>query len=195
MIPKILHRVVPQVIPDRFEEFWQGWCDLHPDWVHMTWQDPLDADRWRLGFLFDRCTAGAQLAGLVRLEAVWEHGGVYLDMDVEPVRPLDELLDNRCFFGSEDGIILTDAVFGAERNHPGIGACLQRFIDGFWSPDPSATGPRFTTDTLAGRSDVTVLQKDAFYAYLCDEPHRAGEQFPGSFGVHRWNHSWKDWDQ
>jgi hypothetical protein len=48
---------------------------------------------------------------------------------------------------------------------------------------------------LAGRSDVTVLPKDAFYPYLWDEPERAGELFPQSVGVHRWNHSWKDWDQ
>jgi hypothetical protein len=68
VIPKILHRCVPEVVPDRYAEFWDRFCAMHPDWQHVTWQDPLNPDDWELGFLFDRCTAGAQLAGLVRLE-------------------------------------------------------------------------------------------------------------------------------
>jgi len=195
VIPKILHRVVPEEVPDRFEEFWQRFCAMHPDWEHLTWRDPLDPADWELGHLFDRCTAGAQLAGLVRLEVVWRHGGVYVDMDMEPLRPFDDLLAHQCFFGTEGNGVLTDAVFGAERHHPGIRACVDRFLDGFWHPSPSVTGPLHTTAVLGNRADVTVLPQHIFFPYLWTEPERADEEFPDSYAVHRWNHSWKDWDQ
>lgn len=43
----------------------------------------------------------------VRLKVVYEHGGVYLDTDVEIIKPLDELLKNKAYFGFEDGSILS----------------------------------------------------------------------------------------
>ena len=195
MIPKVFHRVVPEVVPEPFEAFWCKFQELHPNWVFHTWQDPLDPDDWELGFLHRRCTAGAQLAGLVRLEVVWRYGGFYVDMDTEPLRPFDPLRVHQCVFGTEGNGVLTDAIFGAEREHPGIRACIDRFLDGFWHLSPSVTGPLHTTAVLGGRPDVTVLEREAFYPYLWTEPDRAGEEFPNSFAVHRWNHSWKNWNQ
>ena len=37
-----------------------------------------------------------------RLDIIYEHGGIYLDTDVEMVRSFDSLLENECFFGFED---------------------------------------------------------------------------------------------
>lgn len=193
MIPRILHRVVPEVVPDRFEEFWGRWRELHDGWELMTWQDPIDPADWELGWLHGRCTAGAQLAGLMRLEVVYRFGGVYVDMDLEPVRPFDELLDHRCFIGTEGNGVLTDAVFGAERHHPGIRACIDLLASGFWSRNPSETGPLLTTRMLSGRDDVTVLPQAAFYPYLWHEAEV--EPGPGTYAIHRWNHSWKAWNE
>lgn len=51
----------------------------------------------------------------VRLQVVYEHGGIYLDTDVELLRRPDELLNNRAFFGFEDtDHINTGLGFGAE---------------------------------------------------------------------------------
>lgn len=194
MIPRMFHRVVPEVVPDRFEEFWERFKRLHPGWEFVTWQDPLDPADWETGFLFDRCTAGAQLAGLVRLEVIWRYGGFYVDMDMEPLRSFEPLREHQCVFGTEGNGVLTDAIFGAEQHHPGIRACVDRFLRGFWHENPSMTGPLHTTHVLGGRPDVTVLEQKAFFPYLWTEPERAGEEFPDSFAVHRWNHSWKHWD-
>lgn len=51
----------------------------------------------------------------VRLRIVHEHGGIYLDTDVELKKPLDDLLVHRAYFGFEDGKhINTGLGFGAE---------------------------------------------------------------------------------
>ena len=52
----------------------------------------------------------------VRLKVVYEHGGIYLDTDVELIKNIDHLLDNNAYFGFEDGVhIATGLGFGAER--------------------------------------------------------------------------------
>ena len=35
----------------------------------------------------------------IRLKVVYEYGGIYMDTDVELIKPLDSLLDNKLYFG------------------------------------------------------------------------------------------------
>lgn len=200
MIPRILHRVVPEHTSDEAEAFWSAWCAMHPAWGHITWRDPLDPSEWELGHRFAECTAGAQLAGLVRLEAIWRHGGVYVDSDFQPLRPLDDLLRNPCFIGTEDGHFLTDALFGAERSHPGIRSCIDRVATMPMSIGPAGTGPELVTAILTGRPDVTVLAQRMLYPYSFHERWRReglepfARTFPDSYAVHHWAFSWDGWD-
>lgn len=54
----------------------------------------------------------------VRLKVVYEHGGIYLDTDVELKKSLDSLLDYAAYFGFEDGVcIATGLGFGAIKGH------------------------------------------------------------------------------
>ncbi|MGH7533990.1 MAG: galactosyltransferase-related protein, partial [Gemmatimonadales bacterium] len=86
-IPRILHRVVPEISPPESELWWLQFAALHPDWTLMTHRDPLQPADWPLTARYwTKCRTGAQLAGLVRLEALWRWGGVYVDQDVEPYR-------------------------------------------------------------------------------------------------------------
>jgi hypothetical protein len=192
VIPRILHRVVPTVVPPTFEAYWVRFRELHPGWELRTWADPLDPDEFESGRLFSECVSGAQLAGLVRLEIVHRYGGVYVDMDVEPLRSLEPLLGYECFIGTEDGRVLTDAVIGAVPGHPGIRACLDRAMAMPMTAGPWATGPGVVTAVLSQRSDVEVLPPRVFYPYSWTEPWRVGEDFAaqGAVAVHRWNASW-----
>lgn len=195
MIPRILHRTVPADVPPEWDANWDRWRQMHPDWQHITWSDPLDPDDWELGHLHPHCRSGAQLAGLVRLEAIWRHGGVYVDADFEPLRPLDDLLAHPLFIGTEDGQVLTDALFGAEPGHPGLRRCINRvaamdMAEGAW-----ATGPGVTTAELTGRPGVTILAARCLYPYHYSEPHRRHEDFatttPEAWAVHHWAASWQ----
>lgn len=195
-IPRRLIRCVPVVVPDRFEGFWLRWQALHPGWELVTVQDPIDPADWPLtGHLFADCVHGAQVAGLVRLEAVHRWGGVYVDADMEPLRPIDDLLAHPCFIGTEDGTHLTDAMFGAERGHPGIGNALRRVVEMAMSAGPQATGPLNTTAALAGRDDVTVLARRMLYPFDYRERERTHEDWatlsPESYAAHHWAFSWR----
>lgn len=202
MIPHILVRTVPSVSPAHAEELWDKARTLHPDWRHITYRDPLDtalfpltAPSWPL------CRSGAQLAGLVRLEALWTHGGIYLDSDLEVFRPLDPLLSCSGFGLWEDETVVPDFVLGARSRHPAIGECLALALERLrststdWRTGPGSwsTGPGVTTTVLPGRNDFLLLPPHSFAPYHYSEPHRAGESFeavPYVFGAHRWAHSW-----
>ena len=166
---------------------------LHPTWEHRTWKDPLDPEDFELGFLFGSTVAGARLAGLVRLEILYRHGGVYVDMDMEPVRALDSLLCHELFIATEDGNTLTDAVIGSRARHPGLRACLDELKHTSMKAGPLATGPALVTRTLSGRPDVSVLSPESFYPAKFDALRRHGTATAisdATYAVHHWHRSW-----
>lgn len=57
----------------------------------------------------------AFVSDYARLDIVYQHGGIYLDTDVELVRPLDPLLNERAFMGIEySGCVATGLGIGGE---------------------------------------------------------------------------------
>src|SRR5690606_32786782 len=165
-IPRVLHRTVPLETDAQVEEWWDRFAAMHPDWDLRTWREPLDpADFPLTGHLFDRCANGAQKAGLVRLELLATHGGVYVDSDVEPIRPPGALTHLPAFAGWEDERVVPDAVLGAAPGHPAIKECLARaiaLVEG-GSQDAWETGPGVTTTILPWRDDVLLLPPGSFY--------------------------------
>ena len=66
----------------------------------------------------------------VRLQVVHEQGGIYLDTDVELRKPLDHLMENRAWFGFEDGkCVNTGCGFGAEAGHPILREIMEDYRD------------------------------------------------------------------
>lgn len=198
MIPRILHRVVPCITSDEVERFWQQARELHPDWDLRTWRDPLDPVDWSITAPhWDRCDNGAQFAGLIRLEALYRDGGVYLDSDFETYRPFDSLTGAAVFAGYEDSKVIPDAVLGAEQGHPAIKACLDLAIErldtsGWRSAWES--GPGVTTEVLRGCDEALLLPPESFYPYPYTETRRRNEDHrtrcPAAFGAHHWAASW-----
>jgi len=193
VIPRVLHRTVPAQTDVEVEAWWQGWVDLHPGWECCTWRDPLDpADFPLTSSWWDRCTSGAQMAGLIRLEVLLRYGGIYLDSDVAPVRALGPLLWLLGFSAWESREVAPDAVLGAMAAHPAVARCLElaleRLDQGAWH-----SGPGVTTEVLPGRHDWLLLPPETFYPYPPGATERAGEDFsalPWCFGVHHWRGSW-----
>lgn len=203
MIPARLIRTVPNRTDDQVERWWSEACAMHPGWDHLTFRDPVDPKRFPFTSPhWGRCTSGAQLAGLIRLEALWRWGGVYLDSDVEVYRSFEPLRQVAMFAAYEDAGVVPDAVLGATAGHPAVRACLELAVDrlvadeGDWRTRGAwGTGPGVTTTVLAGRTDVLVLPPAAIYPwhYTEDPPtdrDRFAADHPWAFCAHHWRHSW-----
>jgi mannosyltransferase OCH1-like enzyme len=172
MIPRILHFSVP----DRISRAQSGCIErakaLNPTWDVKVWHDDT-LQGGRLSHLLAKCNSGAQRGDLIRLDALIEMGGVYLDTDFLVHRSLDPLIDNYTFFiCSEDGYNLTNAAFGATPRHPALLAIsdtlLKREPD--WSLPPNeTTGPGLFSTVLKWRSDIALLPRDTFYQYNYNE--------------------------
>lgn len=197
MIPKNLFRTVPETTTSQVETWWLWATEIHQEWNCVTYRDPLDpADFPLTGHLWDLCHHGAQKAGLIRLELIYTHGGVYIDSDVQVHRSFLDLLGLRMFAGWESETIIPDAIFGAEAGHPALeeliqaASCLLKLGYGPWE-----TGPGVFTDLLPGRQDVTLFPPATFYPYHWSKKKSAAAKanygrYPWTYAQHNWHASW-----
>lgn len=196
-IPAILHRVVPEQPNVESDGWWAQFAEMHPGWELRTHRDPLDPADWPLTSpRWGDAANGAQFADMIRLEALLRFGGVYVDQDVEPIRPLDPLLHVPAFAAWEDHRCVPNAVMGAVPDHPAIRACLDLMLSRLPGPTWPA-GPGVLTDILPGRPDVLLLPPESFYPVHYKDPRRdekfatfRADAHPSTFVVHRYWGSW-----
>lgn len=118
MIPKIIHycwfgRGEKPKKARRCIESWKRFC---PDYQIIEWnEDNFDVHMNGYTEMCVREKKWAFLSDYVRLLVLFREGGIYFDVDVELVRPIDELLQNPAYFGFEtDQYVNTGLGFGAE---------------------------------------------------------------------------------
>lgn len=206
MIPRILHRVVGKTSAPQYEEWWKKAQELNPGWEPMTHRDPLIRGDWpATGDAWNLTVSGGQFASLVRLEALWRWGGIYLDQDVECYRSFEPLRPLAGFAAWEDPGVVPDAVMGFEKHHPAIGECIERAKATLLKPvrpkridQVIDTSVRVTTAVFVGRLDVLLLPPGSFYPYhysVKDEQRDWGhdQMQPWAFCAHHWHAtSWDD---
>src|SRR4051794_36036393 len=195
MIPRIFHHIWPgsDPMPKEVERLRNTWRDHHPEWELRLW-GVADLHSLDNQSLFDRAPSYAQKADIARYEVVRRCGGVYLDTDMECLRPIDELLsDDLAFFaGREASGSVNISMFGATPGHPLLGevvaalpvSCLVNRGLGV----NSQTGPGLLTDVVRrhrweSHPSVRIFPPPFFYPYDWSEPWRRKEQFRTAFAV------------
>lgn len=191
-IPHTLHFVTgdrpSQLVQDRIGKI----SSLHPNWTVHHWTDSAPPEGGRLSVYYGKANSGAELADLMRIDAIWKYGGIYIDSDFVIERPLDPIADNHQFFiASEDGDFPTNALFGAVAGHAALDALIDTLLkhEPDWTqPANKATGPHFFKRICQWRSDVDVLPRETFYPYGWADAPRAAHRL--SYGIHLWDGSW-----
>lgn len=136
MIPKIIHYVWlgDSPIPETMKKCMKSWKTMMPDYEWMCWNDEsiklIDSIFIKEALLEKKW---AFASDVVRLYALYHHGGIYLDTDVMVYRSFDPLLSHHAFIGRENSMHieghrtenhLTTCCFGAEKGNPFIAKCL-----------------------------------------------------------------------
>jgi mannosyltransferase OCH1-like enzyme len=103
VIPRILHQTWKTTdIPDEWQACVESWKTLHPQWQYKLWTD--DTGRWFIqnhypDFLniYDAFSYNIQRADAIRYCLLHAFGGVYVDLDMECLQPLEPLLSGHAF--------------------------------------------------------------------------------------------------
>lgn len=224
MIPRRLHRIWlgGRQRPGRYDRYWAEWQDMHPDWELTTWTEEnlpqlrnaaayesvaLTARSAGISMTHERAVA-VQRADIVSYELVWRFGGVYINCDMSPLRPLDPLLEFEAFAGLEDDVYLCNAVLGGIQGSPVFDQVIHslrfRLREHAGAGMEVQTGPHALTEIArALPSHITELPRETFYyvhhgaippggdaSGFEDDARRAG-----AYALHHWGHVSQEGDR
>ena len=188
-IPRVVHWLWlgTLAVPHIFEQYAERWKVHHPSWETRLWrEDALPA--LSCPEAIDHSTGFKRRYDILRLEILRQCGGVIVDMDVEPIRPLDPLLPGvSAFVGRIGEKHIGNQVLGATPGHPFFERAVERLrantdVAGNAS---QTSGKDFLKQLLSEYpEDVTVFPARTFYYEPSFDPPRRPHDFSDVYAVH-----------
>jgi mannosyltransferase OCH1-like enzyme len=184
VIPRTIHQIWlgPDPVPEEHGPWIESWKRHHPLWEHRMWtEDNLPDDPIRREVL-DRLRIPVERADILRLEVLYRYGGVYVDTDLECLRPLDGVLAGESFVGVQlKPQRVTNTFIAASAGHVVLERALQQLrpLQVYWTtsspsgPLKQVAGPPFLQRLLSGRTDVKLLDPPTFFPSSREERKRA----------------------
>jgi mannosyltransferase OCH1-like enzyme len=198
-MPKTIHYcwLSGDPVPETLQVCMKSWKEKLPDYKFILWnfdRFDINSSLWVKQAFAAKKYAFA--ADVVRLFAVYNHGGIYLDMDVEIVKPFDDLLKNNVMLAYENNKSKTieAGCFGAEKGHPFVKACYDYFFGREFSLktiDDGYTLPRIMKKIHIENSEfhgLPVYAEDYFTA----KKFRTGviKTTKNTYAIHHFTGSW-----
>ena len=208
MIPKIIHFVWVGGKPlnEMAEKCIASWKKYCPDYEIKRWdesnfdisenkycKEAYDNKKW------------AFVSDYIRLRVLYEFGGIYMDTDVEVVKPLDGFLNLPAFSGFESEKEIPTGIIAAEKNNLWIKNLLDDYVGRHFVKEDGTldyttnvtlitenTKKQFPNlqlnNTLQELRDVTFFPKDYFcpLSYKDRKLHKTNN----TYTIHWFNGSW-----
>lgn len=208
MIPKIIHYCWfgGNPLPELAKKCIDSWKKYCPDYEIIRW-DETNYDLHKNQFVENayRSQKWAFLTDYVRLDVVYQMGGIYLDTDVELIESLDSLLTMKCYMGMEKpGRVATGLGFGAEKQHHFLLENMKEYEQSNFFRKNGVFSPRTCVEITSNLfemcglkknnslqiiSDVVILPVD----YLCPQDMETGKITitKNTYSIHHYSASWK----
>ncbi len=122
MIPKKIHYCWfgGGEMPAEYQEYIESWRKHCPDYEIIRW-DESNYDITKNDYMREACENKKYgfVPDYARLDIIYNEGGIYLDTDIEIIKPLDELLELEAFCGEEKSskYVALGLGFGAEKGN------------------------------------------------------------------------------
>ncbi len=218
MIPKIIHLcwLSGAPYPRKIRLCIDTWKKFCPDYQIMLWDttrfDVYSMPWTRQAFETKKY---AFAADYIRLHAVYNHGGIYLDSDVEVLKSFDDVLDLPYFVCQEvDSKSIELAAFGAEKGTPWVKTAMswyqnRNFIENAGSMHLEVQprimkrllSKKYKWTVVSGKEEVVrdyrklcVLPCDWFNAHPIMDKKRGPEYMvtENTHSIHHYAGQWRD---
>ena len=192
-IPKIIHQTWKTAqVPAKWQAWQASWQRFHPEWRYMLWTD---ADNRRFieehypDFIatYDAYSYNIQRADAIRYFILHHFGGLYVDLDIECLRPVDDLVLDKPFIIAYEPRIHAEQLGEARMVGNAFMASipgslpLVRIIETLSTRNPrildhsgvlQTTGPKMVNAALRGFDEnaMRILDEYVFYPYPNDSP-------------------------
>ena len=206
-IPKIIHycwfgkNEYPPIMKKCLKS-WQAYC---PDYQFVLWnEDNFDVNSSEWTRQAYEAKKYAFVADYVRLRAIKEYGGVYLDIDQELIKPLDAFLAHRAFLGfmREDSVSM--GIIGAEPHHPTICALFKHYdnrkfivnskqdllpITDWVTERLINDGLKLNDSVQEINGGVVIYSREYFFFFFCTQPKSLKSK--RTVSIHHWAMTWR----
>ena len=197
MIPKKLHYCwfSGEPFPEIIQRCIDSWHKFLPDFEWVKWDaEKARATRipWVLEALEQKKWAFA--ADAVRLYALYTEGGLYLDTDVEVLRPFEDILQQPYLFGYENGSKRIEAAtMGCEAGFAPIKAALNYYKEKSFCYNEDEVDqmvlPNILRESFKDFDELQVMHESVFSPKsFTDGKIRATKD---SFSIHHFSSSWR----
>lgn len=185
-------------------ESWKKYC---PDYEIIEWNE-LNFDLNKNAYMKEAYEAHMWgfVSDYARLDIIFQYGGIYLDTDVELVRNLDDLLEQKAFMAFENETAVSPGlIIAAEPQNFTIKDMMEhiygnrhfRRIDGTYD---TVASPRMVTEYLVGKGlvcnnkfqnidGILIYPKE----YFCPKDYLTGQisMTENTYSIHHFNASWQ----
>lgn len=135
----------------------------------------------------------AFVSDYLRLWILENQGGIYLDTDVEVLKPFDSLLDLHVFMGYEANNYVGTAVIGAEKGNALITRLLKFYKEDIWNVD-------FINNPIIFKylmeNEPSVFEESNIYPQSFFSPYEPEKKYDGkvedikSYTIHWYTQNW-----
>lgn len=206
MIPKTIHYCWfgRNPLPPLAKKCIASWKKYCPDYEIIEWnEDNFDINSNQYIKEAYESKKWAFVTDYVRLYVLEKYGGVYMDTDVEVVKPIDEFLRHSAFSGFEDPKRVPTGIMASEKSHPIIQGLLsyysdKHFIGESGEPD-TTTNVQIITNMLLEKGlvlngELQDVEDFVLYPsdYFCPKDYSTGmiKTTSRTYTIHHFNGSW-----
>lgn len=208
MIPKKIHYCWfgGNPLPETAKKYMNTWKRYCPDYEIIEWNEKnFDITQNQYCLEAYKAKKWAFVSDYARLKVLYEYGGIYMDTDVEVVKPFDDLLKYNLFVGLEAEDRIQTGIFGAEIKNEFIKILLndyqnRHFICGKNKYDLS-TNVQFITQKLKDNYNIQLNNIYQIFGnnyvllpfdYLCCKNYLTGKICitKNSYTIHHFDGSW-----
>ena len=206
-VPKVIHycwfgKGKMPAIAKKCIESWKKYCPEYKIVCHS--EENFDISQNRYAQEASEAGKWAFVSDYVRLKVLYDQGGIYLDTDVELLKPIDKLIEETGYMGFDDnGVISTGLGFACEKGNELVGSLLADYDDiSFIRPDGSydiTPCPDRNRETLK-KLGMDLENKDQIFMgihmlpedYLCPMKYYTGKTIitENTYSIHHFCASW-----